>query len=388
MTSSQRGYQHSTLLIGLGAVILIGALGAWWYRSQPKAPANPLEVQETDWQRGAIAPTVTMIEFSDFQCPACKAYHSLVKQLLDTFPTQLELVYRQYPLTQSHPNAFAAAMAAEAAGVQGKFFPMHDLLFEHQEDWSPLPNPSAKFEEYATQLGLDMNQFKKDSRSNASKATIKLQKATGDALRIRGTPTFFVNGNTFDNPTSFEEFKKIIDQAIAITPATESDTHTGEYHAHANFAVILNGTALDFTKDEYQSIEGKELNPNVHLHNKRGGVVHLHKQNSTWQELFQSLGMDVTKDCFTQSNTLKYCAKGEEKLSVILNGTELTEWENLPINDVDRLLITFGNHTPVQLQEEFKKVTDDACMFSEKCPERGTIDEKEPCVGGLGTKCD
>ncbi len=379
--------KNSILILGAG-IVIIGALGTWWYRSQPAAPANPLEVQDTDWQRGAIAPTVTMIEFSDFQCPACKAYHPIVKQLLDSYPTQLQLVYRQYPLTQSHPNAFAAAMAAEAAGAQNKFYPMHDLLFEYQEEWSPLPNPTVKFEEYATQLGLDMDQFKKDSRSSAGKAKVKRQKATGDALRIRGTPTFFVNGNTFDNPTSIEEFKKIIDQAIAITPATEGDTHTDAYHGHANFAVMLNGTAFDFTKDAYQSIEGKELNPNVHLHNKRGGVVHTHKENSTWQEFFKSLGMDLTKNCFVESKTIKYCTAGDQKLSVVLNGTQLTEWDNLPINDVDRLLVSYGKYTSAELQEEFKKVTDDACMFSEKCPDRGKIDEKEPCVGGLGTKCD
>ncbi len=373
--------------MGIGLIVLV-LLGTWWYRSQPIVPSNPLEVQETDWRRGAIVPQVSLIEFSDFQCPACKAYHPLVKQLLDKFPTQLELVYRQYPLTQNHANALVAGMAAEAAGVQNKFFDMHDLLFEHQDDWAPLPNPSAKFEEYATQLGLNLDQFKKDSRSSALKSKIKTQRAMGDALHIRGTPTFFINGKTFDNPTSFEAFKKLIDDAIANTPKKEGDAHSGAYHAHANFAVIIDGKPIDFTKDEYQSVEGKELNPDVHLHNKRGGVMHAHKENSTWQEFFQSLGMDLTKDCFVESKTIKYCTKGEEKLSVVLNGTELSEWASLPINDVDRLLVSYGKHTGAQLQDEFKKVTDDACMFSEKCPERGKIDEKEPCVGGLGTKCD
>lgn len=369
------------------AVVAIGAVVWYTNRVPTREIADPLQVQDDDWKRGATNPTVTIIEYSDFQCPACKAYYPIVDRLLKTFPTQLQLVYREYPLTRSHPNSFAAAMAAEAAGAQNKFFEFHDILFERQSEWSPLPNPQQKFENYAQELILGADQFKKDSRSSALKARVKMHQSSGDALRILGTPTFFVNGKQIENPQSFEDFKKIVDDTIANTPSTGAEVK--EFHAHANFAVVVNGKAFDFSSDQFQSTEQKELNTTVHLHNKRGTLLHVHKENSTWQEFFQSLGMDLTKDCFIESKTTKYCSNDSQKLSLVLNGTKLTEWENMPVRDLDRLLIAYGTDSGQQLQDLYSKIVpDDACIYSETCPERGKPTDEEPCVGALGTKCD
>ncbi len=389
--SEQDAYKKKMMMWGVVAIVAgFAVIGGYKYFSKPSIIIDPKQTLGNDWKRGAIAPQVTLLEYGDFQCPACKAYGPLVKRILDTFPTQLGLVFRHYPLTQIHQNATSSAAAAQAAGLQGKFFEMHDLLYEHQEEWSPLPSPHDTFESYAKQLNLNTDQWNMDMKSSMVSDAIKAQKKTGDQLKVQGTPTFFINGVIVpQNPKSFEEFKALIQQAIDKAPSFALRATEGKpFHAHANFLVMANGKALDFSKQEYQSTETKELNDDEHLHNSRGGIMHTHKENQTWQEFFKSLGMELTDQCFSESAKQKYCSGGGKTLSLILNGTTLTQWENMPINDLDRLLINYGSQTASQLQEAFKKVPDDACIFSEKCPQRGKPPEKEPCVGGLGTKCD
>lgn len=391
--SLQDQYRKKMMLWGLAAIIASLALFVGYrqfMKGRPTPPAtDPLAVTDSDWKRGAIAPELYLIAYEDLQCPACKAYEPVVKRILETFPTQLGLVFRHYPLTRTHPNAFAAAAAAQAAGEQGKFFDLTDLLYEHQSDWAPLPNPEGKFEEYAKQLNLNIDEWNTARNSSRVKDVIKAQQKVGDTLGVQGTPTFFLNGKKLENPQSIEEFRAIVQQALdKLPPPESSDDHAGEFHGHANFLVTLGGKTFDFSKPQYQSPEGKELNEFVHLHNNRGAVVHLHKENVTWQEFFKSLGMELKDTCFNVSAKEQYCNSGAKKLSLTLNGTALTQWENMPITDLDRLLINYGPQSSAQLQETFKKVADDACIFSEKCPERGKPPEDEPCVGGLGTTCD
>jgi len=391
--SEQDQYRKKMMLWGLAAIVasLVVLFGyKQFLRGGPSIPAkDPAQVTESDWKRGAIAPRVTLLEYGDFQCPACKAYESVVKRILETFPTQLGLVFRHYPLSQTHQNALSSAKAAQAAGLQGKFFEMHDALYEHQEEWSQLPNPEEKYKSFAQTLNLNIKQWESDKESSSVRDTIKAQRTTGDELNVRGTPTFFIDGKIIEqNPQSFDAFKALIQSAIDKAPTPKpTDEHAGVFHGHANFLVVLNGKAFDFTKPQYHSVKGKELNEDIHLHNGRGGIIHVHKENTTWQTFFQSLGMELTDNCFNVSAKEQYCNSGTKKLSLTLNGTALTQWENMPINDLDRLLINYGPQSSAQLQETFKKVTDDACIFSEKCPERGKPPENEPCVGGLGTRC-
>lgn len=110
---------------------------------------------------------VTMVEYGDFQCPACKSYHPVVNELLKAFPERLKLIFKNYPLTQVHPNAMAAAIAAEAVGKQGKFFQFVDNIYDKQEEWAGLDNPQSKFEEYVKSLGMNVDQFKKDQNDPA-----------------------------------------------------------------------------------------------------------------------------------------------------------------------------------------------------------------------------
>ena len=168
---------------------------------------------ESDWVRGAAVKDskVVLTEYGDFQCPACGAYYPLVKQLEKDFPN-LTLVFRHFPLPQ-HGNAWPAAQAAEAAGAQGKFWEMHDMLYENQDFWSGEKNAQSIFQTYAQKLGLNIDKFKADFDSSKAKNKIEPD-LQGGTTQINGTPTFFLNNQKIENPQSYEQFKSIIQQAF------------------------------------------------------------------------------------------------------------------------------------------------------------------------------
>ncbi len=182
--------------------------------NQPGITSGALPpVTSADWIQGNPNATTTLIEYSDFQCPACGAYYPVVKQLVTDFGQNIRLIYRHFPLSQ-HMNAMLAAEASEAAGKQGKFWEMHDLLFGNQQTWSDDTNARNVFIGYAESLGLNSDQFKKDIDAPDIKAKIESEYNGGLAIGIDSTPTFFLNGVKIQNPTSYEGFKSIIQQAI------------------------------------------------------------------------------------------------------------------------------------------------------------------------------
>jgi protein-disulfide isomerase len=141
--------------------------------------------------RGAPMAKVTLVEFSDFQCPHCGAAHPDVVRALREFDGNLRVVYRYFPLS-SHSRALPAARAAEAARLQGKFWEMQDLLFEHQRELE-----DADLRKYASQLGLDMARFEQDMSSPEVEQRIQADRALGQKLGIEATPSFFINGRPF-----------------------------------------------------------------------------------------------------------------------------------------------------------------------------------------------
>jgi protein-disulfide isomerase len=146
--------------------------------------------------RGAVMARVTIVEFSDFQCPHCGHAHPILRQLLREFEGDVRLVFRNYPLP-GHPRATPAARAAIAAGNQDKFWEMADLLFEHQDTLE-----DEDIDRYATELGLDMARFHTDLASSATQARIDADREAGHDLDVEGTPTFFINGRRFHEPPS------------------------------------------------------------------------------------------------------------------------------------------------------------------------------------------
>lgn len=165
--------------------------------------------------QGDAAAKVTLLEYSDFQCPACAAYEPLIANLHQDFPTDLKIVYRYFPLETIHKNALVSAEAAEAAHRQGKFWEMHDQLFQHQAEWAKSENPTDMFQGYAQAIGLNMDQFNADSVDTAVAAAVKSDEKMGTEANIPGTPSFFLDGKKLENPQSYEAFKKIIEDELA-----------------------------------------------------------------------------------------------------------------------------------------------------------------------------
>lgn len=181
-------------------------------------------VSAADWRRGAPdSAKAVLVEYGDFQCPACGAYEPMLSQLSRDFngtddPTggELQFVYREFPLTQVHQNAQLAAQAAEAAGIQGKFWEMHDKLYQTQKDWSDLSNSQAlnTFKSYAQSMGLNVSKFVLDINSPAVAAKIQSDVSSGNLSGIQGTPTFFLNGKDAGYPQNINDFKAEIQKAL------------------------------------------------------------------------------------------------------------------------------------------------------------------------------
>lgn len=222
-----------------GYSILAGAVVAflWWGLFSKGAPATPvtldskpveLNIVATDWKRGATEPKAIVVEYGDFQCPACGAYFPMVDQAQKELGKDVQFIFRHFPLTMLHKNALMAAKAAEAAGKQGKFWEMHDKLFSTQKDWSELANPQDMFVSYAQALGLDTVKFTTDLKDSAIAQKISDSYDFGSKLGINGTPTFFINSKKIENPKSYADFKALIEKGMqegVSTQATSTKTN-------------------------------------------------------------------------------------------------------------------------------------------------------------------
>jgi len=142
--------------------------------------------------RGNPDAPVTLEEFGDFQCPPCGKFSEFVEELLKEYNSRLRLVFRNFPLS-GHEHAREAALAAEAAGLQGKFWEMHDTLYREQDTWSRAPNVRELFESYAGTIGLDVEQFKKDVDGDKARERVDSDLALAAFLGVKATPTLFIN---------------------------------------------------------------------------------------------------------------------------------------------------------------------------------------------------
>lgn len=201
----------------LGILFVIVALLVGVFVLTKDKSSDPADAgQVSNHVTGKGTKGVTLIEYGDFQCPACKSYYPIVKEVRKAYGDDVKFVFRHLPLIQIHNNAFIASRAAEAAGLQGKFFEMHDLMYENQESWSQLPDPTQTFEQFAAQLELNQQQFKQDMSSETVSATINADIQEARAAGAASTPTFVINGERIEeNPQDVKGFKALIDEAIA-----------------------------------------------------------------------------------------------------------------------------------------------------------------------------
>ncbi len=212
--------QEAKVLTGIGIVtILIIGFGAFFLggSSTPEKPAPPADakvlVRPDSHKETSPSAKVILVEFGDFQCPACGASYPIVEQLLQDYKGKVNFVFRNYPLP-IHPNAMIAAEAAEAAGAQGKYFEMYQALFSNQKEWAESKNPLEIYLKYAKNIGLDTDKFKKEVEDKKYESRIKKDQSDGNALGVNSTPTFFINGIKQTGGLPYDQFKVKIDDAL------------------------------------------------------------------------------------------------------------------------------------------------------------------------------
>lgn len=206
------------IIVIFGGIIIVN-------NNKKGATASVSSTKPTNHVRGDLASKVVMVEYGDYQCPVCEGYSPVVQQVEQKYNATVKFQFRNLPLVQIHQNTLAAARSSEAASNQGKFWEMHDALYDQNNwtAWTAATSPSPYFESYAKTLGLNMDRFKKDFASSQTNdrinADIDAFKKTGKEM---STPSFFINGKYYAN-TNFvdstgaptvDKFSKILDAAL------------------------------------------------------------------------------------------------------------------------------------------------------------------------------
>lgn len=208
-----------TAIVAAIVVLMVGAFALTNKATPPApsvAPSSDKLLGPSPHKTGADNTKVTIVEFGDYQCPACFQAHPTVKQILKDYGDRITFVFRNYPIEDQHPHAMTAALVAEEAAAQGKFWEMHDKLYDTQKDWAQLSGDEAlrKFLSYANDLNLDANKIKAAVDDNKHAKRIAQDKADATALSITGTPTFYVNGQQLKGLPDYPALRDAIEAAL------------------------------------------------------------------------------------------------------------------------------------------------------------------------------
>lgn len=209
-------------VIGIIIACILAVVG-FLYLTRPNSTEQAVTSTPSNHIYGEGAKKVTLVEYGDFQCPACGQYYPVVKSIKDKYKADITFQFRNFPIESKHPNARAASRAAEAADKQGKFWEMHDVLYENQTAWESASDPLKIFSGYAKQIGVaDLTKFETDYKSSAVNSVINADMKEGQKAGIEGTPTFIIDGvKITDNPRDLASFEKLIDDAIAKKAVTK-----------------------------------------------------------------------------------------------------------------------------------------------------------------------
>ena len=219
--------KRTWIIFGVAVIAILAGLVAFSRQSSVNVEGvDHNTVRTTADENSAIADQVfgkkdskvTLIEYGDFQCPGCATFHSNFAPLMDEYKDKITFVFRNFPITQIHPNARVAAASAEAAGLQGKYWEMWNILYDKQNEWGSLGADvrDAQFEKYAMQLGLDITKFKEDVASDKVAKKINFDQSLGKNNGVTGTPSLFLNGSTLatDKYSSTDTIRNTLDAAL------------------------------------------------------------------------------------------------------------------------------------------------------------------------------
>lgn len=240
--------RSNTPLLIIGAVLVVALLGGWWFYSSSKGtppsannsssnsnqaskpktltiPANAPPGAQPPNQQGSPTAAVTLEEFADFQCPQCAAENPTMNEIKTMYGSRIRFIFRNFPLEiPRHDKAYDAAVAAEAAGLQNKFWEMQAMLFNNQKIWTEDDNYKQVWKGYAQKLGLDVSKWETDIAGLSAKTRVDEDKKRGKAIGISGTPTLFINGTAVSpNDMKIETLKSLIDAELAkASPQSQS----------------------------------------------------------------------------------------------------------------------------------------------------------------------
>jgi protein-disulfide isomerase len=221
-------------------VIVFAALVALFigfliFNGDADAPDATTDGQLTNHVLGAENSNVTFVEYSDFECPACYGFFPIISELKQQYGDRVTFQFRHFPLVEIHQNALLASRAAEAASKQDKFWDMHTQLFVNQPQWSQSPNAASLFEDYARQIGLDVEQYKQDLRSDEVNRAVQADRAYARDQGFNSTPTFVLNGEELtDVRDTLEYFTEKLDEALAQAEAENENTDAEEPSARTD----------------------------------------------------------------------------------------------------------------------------------------------------------
>jgi len=214
----QEQFKKIAIWVGAALVMILAIAGlAFLVNSSPTSSSQPINVapvSDKDITNGVKDSKVTLMEYADFQCPACASYQPILKQILAEYDGKILFVFRNYPLTSIHKNAVISAQAGYAAHKQGGFFEMAESLYDNQKNWESLGDPRPEFIDYAKELKMDINKFEQDMNAGETKNFVKDSERQAISEGMNSTPTFVLNGVKIKSPNNSEAFKRLIDDEL------------------------------------------------------------------------------------------------------------------------------------------------------------------------------
>ena len=205
-------FRKAASRVGLFVVAPVLALFVLYVVLSQGQVYSPVEVAPNDHIRGEPQAPVSIVVYADFQCPACATENQTMARILPSISDSAHLIFRHYPITSTHPHSWTASLYAEAAGKQGMFWEMHDYLFAAQPNWAVLSEVEEEFETYAAQLGLDIDQLRRDIEDEEVIQKVRNDQRGGTAAGVRSTPTMFINGRIVGNPSA-QRIRQLVSEA-------------------------------------------------------------------------------------------------------------------------------------------------------------------------------